>query len=334
MIPRYLVDPVGKSPLQRHGDDVVDGAGRVWRAFGGGWDLRPDAGDDNKAVQADIYDARLGESSNFDHPHNLMLVHQRALLEKVPLKQGDRVLEIGGHRSGLGAWLERTRGVTCAGLDISPVWVQAQNAAAKARKSETLWVLGDAERLPFADKSFQLVVSFDVFEHLSDLDRGLSEAFRVLAPGGHLLVHMPVQDIGGSFDGYQRWKDPADYAARQASVGHYHERMPTRSQMRTRLESTGFHVLDLVSFNVWVQPLHDHRFVPLLGKLKNMRRKRPAAETGNGGAPRGAQSTSGFTRVYARTVVPVARVLSAVDRVGSALGIGGSASFVAVKPGV
>ena len=161
--------------------------------------------------------------------------------------------------SGLLPWLERVRSVGGAGLDISPVWVAAQNAAARARNSDTAWVLGDAEHLPFADGAFSLVVSFDVFEHVSDLDRALRESCRVLRVGGRLLVHMPVRDIEGSWDGWQRWRDPADYAARQASVGHFHERLPTRKQMRTRLESSGFHVLDMRSFNVWIQPLHDHR---------------------------------------------------------------------------
>ena len=147
---------------------------------------------------------RLGEISDFDHPHNLMLVTEKALVLEQPLAAGDRVLEIGGHRSGLLPWLERVRSVGGAGLDISPVWVAAQNAAARARNSDTAWVLGDAEHLPFADGAFSLVVSFDVFEHVSDLDRALRESCRVLRVGGRLLVHMPVRDIEGSWDGWQR----------------------------------------------------------------------------------------------------------------------------------
>ncbi|MDP2315330.1 MAG: methyltransferase domain-containing protein [Pseudomonadota bacterium] len=334
--PKHLADPVDKHPLTSAPGGLAGRSGDVYPEALGGWDLRPRGSgtldDGNKSLQADIYDQRLGAMSDFDHPHNLMLVHQKGLLEALPLKRGDRVLEIGGHRSGLLPWLERTRGITGSGLDISPVWVAAQNAAARARGSDTLWVLGDAEALPFADQSFAAVVAFDVFEHLTHLDRALAEAFRVLAPGGRLVVHMPVQDIDGSFDGFQRARDPADYAARQASVGHFHERMPTRRQMRTRMEGVGFQVLDMQSFNVWIQPLHDHRLLPWLGRLKNNR------TPGAGGKPpatppvaAGPPPTSRFTKIYARTVVPLAQALSVPDRVGSALGIGGSCSFVAER---
>jgi ubiquinone/menaquinone biosynthesis C-methylase UbiE len=341
--PRHLADPVAKHPLTPSADGLAAADGQLYPPLGGGWDLRPRApgvtlDDANKSLQADIYDARLGEMSDFDHPHNLMLVHQKRLLEALPLAPGDRVLEVGGHRSGLLAWLERTRRIAGSGLDISPYWVVAQNRAARARGSDTVWVLGDAEALPYASGTFKAMVAFDVFEHLTHLDRGLSEAFRVLQPGGRLVIHMPVQDIGGSFDGYQRWKDAADYAARQASVGHFHERMPTRQQMRTRMEGEGFQVLDMESFNVWIQPLHDHRFLPALGRLKHARASRgptanPPAFGAGGQAPaQRPPATSAFTRVYAKTVVPLASAFAAVDRVGSLLGIGGSCSFVAVKP--
>jgi SAM-dependent methyltransferase len=340
--PKFLADPVDKRPLSPVEGGLRGPAGHLYPATLGGWDLRPPGAgtldDANKSLQAGIYDQRLGAMSDFDHPHNLMLVHQKGLLQRVPLQRGGRVLEIGGHRSGLLPWLERARGIVGAGLDISPVWVAAQNAAARARGSETVWVLGDAESLPFADSSFALVVAFDVFEHLTLLERALAEAFRVLAPGGRLVVHMPVQDIGGSFDGFQRARDPADYAARQASVGHFHERMPTRIQMRTRLEGAGFQVVELQSFNVWIQPLHDHRLLPWLGRVKH-RRAAQDPSPGAGGGPRNAPQpssspppTSRFTKMYARTVVPLAQALSTPDRLGSALGIGGSCSFVAVKP--
>jgi SAM-dependent methyltransferase len=346
-VPRHLACPIDHTALHAVPGGLESAAGRTYPEALGGWDLRPrddqadtPTGDANNALQADIYDARLGEFSNFDHPHNLMLVHQRQLLEALPLSPGDRVLEIGGHRSGLLAWLERTRGIVGSGVDISPVWVAAQNAAARARSSETTWVLADAEALPFADGSFAAVIAFDVMEHVSRLDAALAACFRVLAPKGRLVVHMPVQDIAGSFDGLQRWLDPADYAARQASVGHFHERMPTRSQMRTRLEGVGFQVLDAHSFNVWVQPLHDHRLLPLLGRIKNRGKAPTVAPTppapGAGGAPPQRPPPSGasrFVKAYSRTIVPLAKALSAPDRLGSLLGIGGSCSFVAEKPG-
>ncbi|MSQ02515.1 MAG: class I SAM-dependent methyltransferase [Myxococcales bacterium] len=289
------------------------------------------ATDDNTARQAGIYDEKLGELSDFDHPHNLTLLHQRRLLQALELADGASVLELGGHRSGALPWLERHHRVVGHGIDISSVWVDAHNRLAAARGSATAWTVGSAESLPFGDASIDGLVAFDVFEHVSDMLAALGEASRVLRPGGRLVCHLPVADIGGSFDGWQRRRDPAAFAARQASVGHYHERLPTRLQMRTRLESCGFDVLEVRSFNVWLQPIHDHRLIPWLGRLRHRGGARDAAgtPTQSGELPR--QSASRYQKLYAAVALPVAQALTGADAIGARLGIGGSASFVAAR---
>jgi SAM-dependent methyltransferase len=241
------------------------------------------------------------------------------------VRAGERVLALGGLGARVLAWIERC-GASCVGLDISPRWVAAQNAAARARSVETTWVVGDATALPFPDRCFAAVVAFDVLEHVDELERAVSEIYRVLRPGGRLLVHMPVQDIEGSLDGFSRARDPADFAARQASVGHYHERMPTRAKMRVLLEHVRFQVLDVRPFNVWIQPAHDHRVLPALAGLRH----RKGASERAGAAPR--QGASAWQRAYATTVVPVFRALASLDHLGARLGIGGSAFFLAERP--
>lgn len=340
-----LRDPIDRSLLIREAAGLRSPSGRVYPPRAGGWDLRPEAAEGpqgqgrgavpetdalHAAAQADIYDAMTGEPSDFDYPHNLTLVHQRELLENLPLDAADAVLELGGHRSGVLAWLERHRGIQGFGLDISPAWVAAQNKACSARGSRSSWVVGNAERLPFADGAFKAIVAFDVFEHLGNLRAALEECVRVLIPGGVLVCHMPVADIQGSFDGFQRWSDAAGFAARQASVGHYHERMPSRRLMRTMLEQAGLQVLDTRNFNVWLQPLHDHRLMPALGRLRH--RKDKPGQRAAPSPPNQAPSASRFQRAYATTVIPLARALTGLDEVGALLGFGGSCSFVARKP--
>ena len=323
--------PRDHSPLERVPDGLRSAAGRLYPDALGGWDLREEAADAaNNSAQAAIFDALAGELSDLDHAHNLTLRFERELLDAVPLTAGDRVLEIGGHRSGVLPYLERARGVTGFGVDVSAEWVARQNAAARERGSETRWSLADAERLPFLDRSFALVVAFDVFEHLGDLRAGVAEAFRVLRPGGRLVCHLPVQDIGGSLDGLSRARDPADFAARQASVGHFHEKMPTRDRMRVLLEHVGFHVHAVRSFNVWVQPLHDYRLLPALARLRRRFERGGKAPAGIGGPP--ATGPSRWQQSYARSVVPLFASLAQVDRLGAAMGIGGSCAFVAERP--
>lgn len=334
-MPIPLACPVDHSPLTPTPQGLRSAAGRVYPPRAGGWDLRPPSGDASAPVQAEIYDAMTGEMTDFRAPHNLTLVAQREWLDRLPLAAGDRVLELGGHRSGVLPWLEE-REVTCAGVDISAAWVDAQNRAAAERGSDTKWVVGDATALPFPDRTFAAVVAFDVLEHVEDLERAVNELFRVLRPGGHLLVHMPVQDIRGSLDGLSRWRDAADFAARQATVGHYHERMPSRQRMRILLEHVGFQVVDLQPFNIWIQPLHDYRVLPALARVRHRSGKTAAPKAPSNAPPSGGAARrpgpSAWQRAYAATAIPVWRALSSVDRLGALLDVGGSAFFLAQRP--
>ncbi|MBV9323103.1 MAG: class I SAM-dependent methyltransferase, partial [Chloroflexi bacterium] len=48
-----------------------------------------------------------------------------------------------------------------------------------------------AEELPFSDDSFDIILLNEVIEHVDDDRRTIREAFRVLAPGGHIVVYAP-----------------------------------------------------------------------------------------------------------------------------------------------
>lgn len=51
---------------------------------------------------------------------------------------------------------------------------------------------GAGEELPHADNTFDLVTAFDVVEHMDDDLAGLREMYRVLRPGGHVLLFVPT----------------------------------------------------------------------------------------------------------------------------------------------
>lgn len=53
----------------------------------------------------------------------------------------------------------------------------------------------DVQRLSFADGSFDLCTSTEVFEHVPDDDAGFRELHRVLAPGGWLLLTVPMHGV-------------------------------------------------------------------------------------------------------------------------------------------
>jgi SAM-dependent methyltransferase len=70
--------------------------------------------------------------------------------------------------------------------DISPGMLATLHANAERMGLEVETVACDAERLPFADGSFDLVLGHAVLHHLPDLDRAFAELRRVLRPGGTL----------------------------------------------------------------------------------------------------------------------------------------------------
>jgi len=74
---------------------------------------------------------------------------------------------------------------TCS--DISPGMLQTLTENAQGLGLEVETRPADAERLPFADESFDLVFGHAVLHHIPDLARAFAEFARVLAPGGTLL---------------------------------------------------------------------------------------------------------------------------------------------------
>jgi ubiquinone/menaquinone biosynthesis C-methylase UbiE len=100
---------------------------------------------------------------------------------------GARVLDA-GCGTGYGT-RELTNAISYVGIDISA------GALAHARSAfgrpEAHFLLSPCEALPFADGSFDLVLAFEVIEHLDRWQQLLSESKRVLRPGGVLLVSTP-----------------------------------------------------------------------------------------------------------------------------------------------
>src|SRR5437899_5719895 len=91
------------------------------------------------------------------------------------LREGARVLEIGSGRGTLLAELRR-RGGRAVGIEPNPSLaidaIRLQPPVPVARMS--------GDRLGFADATFDLVLSFDVFEHIADSGAHLAEVHRVL----------------------------------------------------------------------------------------------------------------------------------------------------------
>jgi SAM-dependent methyltransferase len=98
-----------------------------------------------------------------------------------------RLLEIGAGTGYFTLNLLR-RGIVdeATAIDISPGMLDALQATAKRFGLTVETVAADAERLPFADESFDLVLGHAVLHHIPDLPTALRECARVLRPDGTL----------------------------------------------------------------------------------------------------------------------------------------------------
>ncbi|MFC4639911.1 class I SAM-dependent methyltransferase [Deinococcus hohokamensis] len=104
------------------------------------------------------------------------------------------------------------------GLDLAEgMLAHAQARAEREGVANARFVVGSAEALPFGDGVFTLVTSRHAPHHFWHVERFLSEAFRVLTPGGRLVL---ADQISGSAvlqpwtDEYQRLRDPSHFAQR------------------------------------------------------------------------------------------------------------------------
>jgi len=106
------------------------------------------------------------------------------LIRRYAPLEGRHVLDAG---CGVGMYAAAFRRFTDAayGVDLDPEKI------AQAAESGTNLVVAFVEALPFAGCSFDVVLSHEVIEHVSEDRAALAEAVRVLKPGGRLVIYAP-----------------------------------------------------------------------------------------------------------------------------------------------
>jgi ubiquinone/menaquinone biosynthesis C-methylase UbiE len=141
---------------------------------------------------------------NFLSPTYISGADDRLLRRLLASAMRGRVLDVGCGRGELKRFLP-------AGTSYVGMETEADSGAD---------VVGDAHQLPFADASFDSVMCTSVLEHVQDERRAVKEMYRVLKPGGRVLITIPFM--------LHYHKDPEDY------------RRLTHAGLAALLKETGF----------------------------------------------------------------------------------------------
>jgi len=112
------------------------------------------------------------------------------LLQWAGLQSAQNILDVGCGIGGSSLYLAQKFNATVTGITLSPVQAaRAQERAAAAQLSpKTQFQVADALNLPLADASFDLVWALESGEHMPDKVKFLQECYRVLQPGGTLIM--------------------------------------------------------------------------------------------------------------------------------------------------
>lgn len=114
----------------------------------------------------------------------------QVILSTVENRKHNHILEVGCGRGFYMKTLSQLPGVTkIEGIDINPHYVAIAQNFAKHKKVHIQQA--SAYKLPFKSNSFDIVISTEVLEHLEDDTTAVREMYRVLKPGGRLLITVP-----------------------------------------------------------------------------------------------------------------------------------------------
>ncbi|WP_136652113.1 bifunctional demethylmenaquinone methyltransferase/2-methoxy-6-polyprenyl-1,4-benzoquinol methylase UbiE [Paracoccus aeridis] len=153
-------------------------------------------------------------ASKYDVMNDLMSVGvhrlwKTAMMDWLAPRNGQLLLDVAGGTGDIAfRFLDRAPGARVTVCDMTEsMLVEGRRRAEAGRLEGRLdWVTGDAMALPFADASFdRYTISFGI-RNVTRIPQALAEAFRVLRPGGRLMVlefsQLPVPAMQWAYDRY------------------------------------------------------------------------------------------------------------------------------------
>lgn len=187
----------------------------------------PTTMDEQLKEQQDLYDRgwRGGLDQGKEQRGNLQ-TNLDFLTQTGLLKTGDKILEIG---CGIGTVVFELgrQGYDVIGTDISRVAIEY----GLAKYGDIRLEVQPAETLAFDDETFDVILSFDLFEHIARIDRHVAEVRRLLKPQGCYLFQTPNKYSNAVFE---------TLSQKSLKWRRYHPSLHTPGRLKRRLARHGF----------------------------------------------------------------------------------------------
>lgn len=166
-----------------------------------------------------------------DHLHARGFQATKDLADILPVKSGDRLIDIGCGVGGPARYMAKRFGCHVEGIDVTAAFVVAANRLCEltGMQDRVSVRLGDGQSLPYPNGMFDGAYSQHVTMNVPDRDRFFAEAFRVLRPGAFFALTEHGMGEGGPTHHPVPWSDDGA-----------HEHLMRPEETVERLSKAGF----------------------------------------------------------------------------------------------
>ena len=195
---------------------------------------------------------------------------KNAMVDVVNPRPGEKLLDVAGGTGDIAFRLLRRQGerpdVTVCDINPAMLEVGRDRAVDRGLLQGLTWATGDAEHLPFPDRSFDVYTIAFGLRNVTDIDQALRDAHRVLKPGGRFYClefsKVTSAPVARAYDAYSERALPffGRVIARDADSYRYlHEsirRFPPQRELAARMRAAGFENVSWRDMSLGVVALH------------------------------------------------------------------------------
>jgi demethylmenaquinone methyltransferase/2-methoxy-6-polyprenyl-1,4-benzoquinol methylase len=192
-----------------------------------------------------------------------------AMMDWLAPRDGQQLLDVAGGTGDISfRFLKRASGAEATVLDLTePMLIEGRKRAEAESLADRLsWITGDAMALPFEDNSFDVyTISFGI-RNVTRIEDALSEAYRVLRPGGRLMVlefsQLPNPGLQKAYDLYSFNVIPRMGQAIAGDRDSYQylvesiRRFPDQDTFLTMIQNAGFERASYRNLSMGIAALH------------------------------------------------------------------------------